>query len=94
MVAWRCVVTSMCLSARSGDTKHLDPIGDGLRFFKKSRRCVPFVHIPKEGDVEMNALLQDLQVGKKKKQPVKMISLLSPLYVECLEMTEKQQNGD
>lgn len=32
--------------------------------------------------------------GKKKKQPVKMISLLSPLYVECLEMTEKQQNGD
>lgn len=66
MVAWRCVVMSMCLSARSGDTKHLDPIGDGLRFFKKSRRCVPFVHIPKEGDVEMNALLQDLQVGKKK----------------------------
>lgn len=55
MVAWRCVVMSMCLSARSGDTKHLDPIGDGLRFFKKSRRCVPFVHIPKEGDVEMNA---------------------------------------
>lgn len=43
----------------------------------------------------MNALLQDLQVGKKKKkQPVKMISLLSLLYVECLEMTEKQQNGD
>lgn len=67
MVARRCVVTSMCLSARSGDTKHLDPIGDGLRFFKKSRRCVSFVHIPKEGDVEMNALLQDLQVGKKKK---------------------------
>lgn len=93
MVAWRCVVMSMCLSARSGDTKHLDPIGDGLRFFKKSRRCVPFVHIPKEGNVEMNALLQDLQVGKKK-QPVKMISLLSLLYVECLEMTEKQQNGD
>lgn len=31
---------------------------------------------------------------EKKKQPVKMISLLSLLYVECLEMTEKQQNGD
>lgn len=57
----------ICVLVSSGGTKHLDPIGDGLRFFtkKKSQGCVPFVRNPRKGDVEMNAWLHDLQVEKK-----------------------------